>query len=134
MAAGRYSFIIEQGTTLDFEIAYTDSSGIPVDLTDYTGRMHIKPSKGGDSSSAHIVLSSSLAADGTGLNFSGSNSATPPTSGNIGIFISAHSSSLLSFNEAYYDLEIASGSLYPIVTRVLEGKVKLSKEVTTGNY
>ena len=134
MAAGRYSFVIEQGATLDFEIAYTDSNGNPVNLEDYTGRMHIKPTKGGDSSSAHIVLSSSLEADGTGLNFSGSNSANPPASGTIGIFISAHSSSLLDFNEAVYDLEIVSGSLYPVVTRVLEGKVRLSKEVTTGNY
>ena len=134
MAAGRYSFVIEQGATLDFEIAYTDSNGIPVDLTDYTGRMHIKSTKGGDSSSAHIILSSSLALDGTGLNFSGSNNVNPPASGTIGIFISAYSSSLLNFDEALYDLEIVSGSLYPVVTRVLEGRVRLSKEVTTGNY
>jgi len=65
--------------------------------------------------------------DGTGLNFSGSNGTTPPTSGSIGVFISATSSSNFSFGEAVYDLEITSGS---IVTRILEGKVKLSKEVT----
>lgn len=132
MAAGRYSFVIEQGATLDFEIAYTDSDGTPVDLTDYTGRMQIKNVQGG--ATTYITLSSSLANDGTGLNFSGSNSVNPPTSGTIGIFISANSSSALSFGEAYYDLEIVSGSTYPVVTRVLEGKVKLSKEVTTGNY
>lgn len=132
MAAGRYSFVIEQGATLDFEIAYTDSNGTPVDLTDYTGRMQIKNLQGG--TTTYITLSSSLAPDGTGLNFSGSNNVNPPTSGTIGIFISANSSSALNFNEAYYDLEIVSGSTYPVVTRVLEGKVKLSKEVTTGNY
>jgi len=132
MAAGRYSFVIEQGATLDFEIAYTDSSGNPVDLTNHTGRMQIKNTQGADT--AYITLSSSLATDGTGLNFSGSNSINPPASGTIGIFISANSSSALNFNEAYYDLEIVSGSTYPVVTRVLEGKVKLSKEVTTGNY
>jgi len=133
MAAGRYSFVIEQGATLDFEIAYTDSNGDPVDLTDYNGRMQIKDAQGG--TTTYLTLSSSLDPnDGTGLNFSGSNSINPPTSGTIGIFISAHSSSLLDFNEAVYDLEIVTGSVYPIVTRVLEGKVKLSKEVTTGNY
>jgi len=132
MAAGRYSFVIEQGATLDFEIAYTDSNGDPVDLTDYTGRMQIKSTRGADT--AYITLSSSLATDNTGLNFSGSNSVNPPASGTIGIFISANSSSALDFNEAYYDLEIVSGSVYPVVTRVLEGKVKLSREVTTGNY
>ena len=121
MAAGRYSFVIEQGATLDFEIAYTDSDGAPVDLTDYTGRMQIKNAQGGDTT--YITLSSSLANDGTGLNFSGSNNINPPASGTIGIFISANSSSALSFGEAYYDLEIVSGSVYPVVTRVLEGKV-----------
>jgi len=125
MAAGRYSFTIEQGTTLDFNVQYLDSNSTPVDLTDYSGRMQIRPTL--TSNDVIITLSSSRAEDGTGLNFSGSNGTTPPTSGSIGVFISAASSSLFNFNEAVYDLEIYSGS---IVTRILEGKVKLSKEVT----
>lgn len=125
MAAGRYSFTIEQGTTLDFNVQYLDSNSTPVDLTDYSGRMQIRPTL--TSNDVIITLSSSRADDGTGLNFSGSNGTTPPTSGSIGVFISAASSSAFSFNEAVYDLEIYSGS---IVTRILEGKVKLSKEVT----
>jgi hypothetical protein len=132
MSAGRYSFTIEQGATLDFELAYKDSSNNPIDLTDYQGRMQIRPSIGSDT--VHITLSSSLADDGTGLNFSGSDGLNPPTSGTIGIFISANSSSLLDFNEAVYDLEIASGSIYPVVTRLLEGQVKLSKNVTLGSF
>ena len=125
MAAGRYSFTIEQGTTLDFNVQYLDSNSTPVDLTDYSGKMQIRPTVG--SSDVIATLSSSRDTDGTGLNFSGSNGTTPPTSGSIGVFISAASSSLFNFNEAVYDLEIYSGS---IVTRILEGKVKLSKEVT----
>ena len=125
MAAGRYSFTIEQGTTLDFNVQYLDSNSTPVDLTDYSGKMQIRPTVG--SSDVIVTLSSSRDTDGTGLNFSGSNGSTPPTSGSIGMFISAASSSAFSFNEAVYDLEIYSGS---IVTRILEGKVKLSPEVT----
>jgi len=125
MAAGRYSFTIEQGSTLDFNVQYLDSNSTPVDLTDYSGRMQIRPTAG--SSDVIATLSSSRDTDGTGLNFSGSNGSTPPTSGSIGVFISAASSSAFSFNEAVYDLEIYSGS---IVTRILEGKVKLSPEVT----
>jgi len=132
MAAGKYNFVIEQGATTDFEVQYTDSSGNPVDLTDYTGRMQIRSTYAQDSGTLFLTLSSSLASDGTGLNFSGSNNSTPPTSGSIGIFISAVSSSALTFNEALYDLEIYSGSAtYPYTTRLLGGKVKLSKEVTT---
>ena len=36
-------------------------------------------------------------------------------------------SSALNFDQALYDLEISSGSF---VSRILEGQVKLSKEVT----
>ena len=125
MAAGRYSFVIEQGATLSLELQYKDSTGTPIDLTGCGGKMQIRQST--TSPTAYITLSSSLAADGTGLNFSGSNGATPPTSGSIGVYISAISSSLLDFNTGVYDLEITSGSF---VTRILEGQVKLSLNVT----
>ena len=35
MAAGIYDFIIEQGSTVDFELQYKDSNGSPIDLTGY---------------------------------------------------------------------------------------------------
>ena len=55
-------------------------------------------------------------------------------SGSIEIYIASCTSSLLNFNEALYDLDIISGSGdCPVVTRILEGKVKLSKEVTVIN-
>jgi hypothetical protein len=132
MSAGRYSFTIEQGATLDFELAYKDSDNNPVNLTGYQGRMQLRPSAGSDIK--YITLSSSLATDGTGLNFSGSDGLNPPTSGTIGIFISANSSSQLDFGEAVYDLELATGSEFPIVTRLLEGQVRLSKNVTLGSF
>jgi len=125
MAAGKYSFVIEQGATLDFEIQYKDSDNVPIDLTNYSGRMHIRSSIADNTIIA--ALSSSLDVDGSGLNFSGSNGTTPPTSGSIGVYLSATSSSLLAFDQAVYDLEIQSGSR---VIRLLEGQIRLSKEVT----
>lgn len=132
MAAGRYSFTIEQGATTDFELAYKDSDNNPIDLTGYQARMQIRPSIGSDT--VYLTLSSSKAEDGTGLSMSGSNGLNPFTSGTIGIFISANSSSQLDFNEAVYDLEIATGSQFPVVTRILEGQVKLDKNVTLGGF
>ena len=136
MAAGNYSFTIEQGSTTDFEIVYKDSNSNPVDLTGYQAKMQLKDSIGG--SSTFLTLSSSLSPDGTGLNLSGSggNAASKPlTSGSIGIFISHATSSNLTFGTAVYDLEIVSGSgNTAVVTRLLQGKVNLSKEVTTGDY
>jgi len=133
MAAGKYNFTIEQGATVDFEIAYTDSNSDPIDLTGYDARMQLRPSAG--SSTLYLTLSSSLGPCGTGLNMSGSGGINPPTSGTIGIYISAESSSLLDFASAQYDLEIASGSGgCAVVTRLLEGSVRLSKNVTLGSF
>jgi hypothetical protein len=126
MAAGRYNIVIEQGATYQIELQYKDSNNTPINLSGYSGRMQIRPSIG--SPTSYLYLSSSLNPDGTGLNFSGSNGTTPPASGSIGIFISATTSSLLTFTNGVYDLEIQSGS---IVTRLLQGNVQLSKEVTT---
>jgi len=130
MAAGKYSFTIEQGTTVDFEIQYTDANDLPIDLTGYSGRMQIKSAFANDKPITYATLSSSLASDGTGLNFSGSSGNNPPTSGSIGIYISAASSSAFTFLKAKYDLEITSGST---VIRILEGSTTLSKEVTTNS-
>ena len=127
MPAGKYNLLIEQGATFEVELQYKDSNGVAVDLSGYSGRLQIRPSIG--SPTAYLCLSSSLNADGTGLNFSGSNGSTPPTSGSIGVYISAITSSMLTFNTGVYDLEIQSGSF---VTRLLQGNVQLSKEVTTG--
>jgi hypothetical protein len=132
MGAGRYSFIIEQGTTTNFEIQYKDSSNNPVDLTGYSGRMQIASDYASNASrTVYLTLSSSLNADGTGLNFSGSNGNTPPASGSIGIYIAACTSSLLTFTTAKYDLEIYSGSgACPLTVRLLEGQISLSNQVT----
>ncbi len=129
MSAGRYSFTIEQGSTFQLNLQYRDSNGNPVDLTGYYGKMQIRPSV--TSNTVYLTLSSSLNPDGTGLNFSGSNNNLPPTSGSIGIYIASCTSSMLNFDgQAYYDLEIYSGSSCPYAIRLIEGQVTLSKEVT----
>ena len=123
MAAGNYNFTIEQGATVDFEIVYKDSDNQPIDIDNYSGRMQIKDKPGGNVT--HITLTNTLATDGTGLDFDDGEQ------GKIKVFISAHSSSLLDFNKASYDLEIATNDTYEVVTRLLQGTVTLDKEVTT---
>ena len=133
MAAGKYSFVIEQGATFQTELQYVGPNGAPIDLTGYSGRMQIRPSATSDV--VYLTLSSSLDACGTGLNFSGSNGTTPPTSGSIGVYISAASSSALNFNQGVYDLTIYSGSGdCTYVVRLLEGNVQLSQDVTRPSY
>lgn len=125
MAAGKWNFTIEQGTTVDFSIQYKDKNLAPINLSGYSGRMQIRSNYADNSPITYITLSSSLAPDGTGLNFVGA------ATGSIGIFIAACSSSAFNFSTARYDLEIYSGSGdCPITTRILEGQVNLSKEIT----
>jgi hypothetical protein len=128
MPAGRYNFLIEQGATFQIELQYKDSDNNPINLTGYSGRLQIRQTI--PSTIVLLCLSSSLQPDGTGINFSGSNGTTPPSSGSIGIYISAVSSSLLTFDQAVYDLEIENSAGF--VTRLLEGNIQLSKEVTRG--
>lgn len=125
MAAGKWNFTIEQGTTVDFSIQYKDKDLNPINLTGYSGKMQIRSNYADNNPTTYLTLSSSRAADGTGLNFTGA------ATGSIGIFIAACSSSALNFSTARYDLEIYSGSVgCPITTRILEGQVNLSKETT----
>jgi hypothetical protein len=133
MAAGKFSFIIEQGATTLFELQYTDANNNPIDLSNYGGRMQIRPSATSDV--VYLTLSSSLGDCGTGLNFSGSSGVNPPTSGTIGVVISADTTSALDFNQGVYDLNIysSSGSCVYVV-RLLEGNVQLSKDVTRPSY
>ena len=132
MAAGKYSFTVQQGSTLRFRIDYKDSNNNAVDLTGYESRMIIRP----DVASSTVICSLSSVTtdvDGTGLNMTPSISGVtyPKSSGSIEITISAASSSLFTFGEAVYDLEIYSGSAPgTYVDRILEGRVKLTKEVT----
>jgi hypothetical protein len=131
MAAGLYNFIIEQGTTVDLRVDYKDSNGVPFDLTNFSARMQIRNAPKG--SIVYARLSSTMTQCGTGLNLTPTvgNLTYPKASGSIGISISAASSSAFSFDQAYYDLEIVSGSgACEVVTRLLQGKIKLSKEVT----
>jgi hypothetical protein len=127
MAAGKYNFTIEQGVTTTLEFQYKDANDNPIDLTRYSGRMQIKSDYADNAPTTYATFSSSLNPDGTGISFSGSNGTTPPTSGSVGLYISAATSSAFTFESAKYDLEIYSGS---VVTRLVEGTIKLSKEVT----
>jgi hypothetical protein len=133
MAAGRYSFTLEQGTTVDFELQYKDSDSNPINLTGYTGKMEIRSTYSG-SGITYLTLTSSLGdtytkrTDNAFLSFSGSSLDTPTASGSIGVYIGYELADVLTFeSEAYYDLEITTGVNR---TRVIEGRVLLSRQTT----
>ena len=122
MAAGIYNFTIEQGTTFKRTFKYKTSTGTAISLEDHAVRMQIR--KTVESSSPVLTVTES---DGNG---------TPATSFNVSttvpnefeLTISKEDTSAMSFNTAVYDIEIQDAS--GVVTRLLQGKIKLSKEVT----
>ena len=136
MAAGKYSFIIEQGATLNLELQYKDSTGAPISLAGYEGAMQIRSTYSG-SGTTYLTLTSSLGdtynfnSGSAFLSFSGSNGTTPVASGSIGIYAGwAETQDLVFTGNAYYDIELTSGSEK---IRLLEGQVQLSKQVTEVN-
>ena len=133
MAAGIYNFTIEQGTTFQRTFKYKDSNGDPLDLTNHEIRMQIRNDKADNTGSFlhEFDLSSSLeSALSGGLFMLSSSSAGQAVSklDQFTLFISASTTTSMSFESAVYDIEIEdTGS---IVTRLLQGKIKISKEVT----
>ena len=122
MAAGIYNFTIEQGATFTRIFKYKDSEGNPIQLGEASAlRMQIResidsesPITGGEftSASGGFFLSSSV----------GSNVKDQFT-----LIIPASTSSNFNFDRAVYDIELVDGGT---TTRLLQGKIKLSKEVT----
>ena len=115
MAAGIYNFTIEQGTTFKRTFKYKDANGDGVDLSSHSVRMQIRKNIGGD-------LISSFTEEGSDKFTVGGVANNEFT-----LVIAAASTSAYTFNTAVFDIEIEKDSE---VTRLLQGKIKLSKEVT----
>ena len=120
MAAGRYDFTIEQGSDLNLDISYKDSNGTLLQLgSGYEAAMSIKETV----DSAAIVAFTSDANGGITL----SNNAP-----NISIYINFATTANFDFTEAFYDLELTNTTLTPNTkSRLIEGRVELSREITT---
>ena len=126
MAAGQYNFTIEQGVTVKKQFTYKTSAGTPVELggdpATYQARMQIRQTidsttKIGDFNTETNNFLSIIETSGSAI------------SGTIELLIPASTSSLYTFDTAVYDLEIEHLATQT-VTRLLQGRIKLSKEVT----
>lgn len=130
--SNNHTFIVKQGKTFSRRIEYL--AGDPptkFDLGTFEARMQIRPSF--NSNVIYCNLSSSIGVDGTGLNLTPTSASVtlPRSSGSIGLYISAHSSSQFTWTEGVFDLEIYSGSgVTQYVVEILRGKVKVLPETT----
>lgn len=115
MPAATYDFDIEQGATFSKTITWKDADGNPINLTGYTARMQFRKNK-----AATDILFNATSSNGK-LLLGGS-------AGTIDINIAAADTAAFDFSRAVYDIELQSSG--GTVTRLLEGAVNVSKEVT----
>lgn len=115
MSAGIYDIYIEQGATYNQPLVWKDSSGTAVNVTGYTARMQIR--KTIDATTTILTLTT----ENGRITVGGAN-------GLITLLVSAADTAALTTFCGVYDLEVISPA--GVVTRLLEGQVEVSKEVT----
>jgi hypothetical protein len=113
--AGKLNMVIEQGTTFNPILTYTDENNVAIDLTGYTARMQIRLKR---TSAAFLH---ELTTEGVGIVLGG-------VAGTITLLITDTDTMAFTFKSAVYDLELISAG--GIVTRLLRGSVSLSTEAT----
>lgn len=113
--AGKYDLVIEQGSTFERKLYWKDEDGNAIDLTSYSAIMDIRDKK--DDANVIITLST------------GNNRITlGGAAGTIILTIADADTDDLDFDWAFYDLELKNSSNKKV--RLIQGRVKLSKEVT----
>jgi len=115
MSAGIYNIYIEQGATFNQPLIWKDGNGAAVNLTNYTARMQIRRSI----TSTDVIIA---------LTTENGRITLGTTNGTITLNITATDTAALSTFSGVYDLEVVSSA--GVVTRLLEGGVEVSREVT----
>ena len=119
MGAGNFNFEIEQGASFSKTFTWKNSAGVAINIAGYTFRMMAR----NDYGDVTPIISLSTVATPGGIAIVGDGSA-----GQFTITMTAAATALLNFSSLKYDLEAVSGA--GTVTRLLEGIITLSKEVT----
>jgi hypothetical protein len=114
MAASNYNLLIEQGATFSLSIVWKDSDEVPVDLTGYSARMQIRP----------FLVSQDVLLELTNQ----AGIVLGDDQGTITIEATAEQTEAIGSRRGVYDLELESAD--GTVTRLLQGAVTISREVT----
>ncbi len=115
MPAATYNFKIEQGTTLLKPVVWKDSNGAPVNLTGYTAKMQIRASAYSD----EVLLE---------LSTTNGRITLDAVAGKVTLIFSPTITSAINWRRGKYDLELTAAN--GTVTRLIEGEITVSQEVT----
>lgn len=121
MAASKYDFSIEQGSSFKLSLIYKDSSGAPIDLTGWCARLTWKT----NNKTTQIFSSDNI-------DYSVYKFTIDDLNGKLTLMFPAETTNGFSFSTAKYDLELqspdeiyAGGGNYTI--RILYGSINIIK-------
>jgi hypothetical protein len=121
MAASKYDFSIEQGSSFKLSLVYKDDSGNPVDLTDWCARLTWK---------TNTNITQTFSSEN--IDYSVYKFIIEPLLGKLTLLIPANTTNSFNFNNAKYDLELQSDDdLYSgggkYIIRLLYGNIGIVK-------
>lgn len=115
MTAGNYDFTLEQGTTFTKSFVWKDSNNAVINLSGYSARLQIRAYKDSvtklveaTTQNGKLVITANL--------------------GKIALTLPPADTNGITFEQGLYDLEVEASN--GVVTRLLEGIVTFSKQVT----
>lgn len=112
---GQYDITIYQGATFSRMLTWKDANNVAINLSGYTARLQMRTSQ--DAAAPFITLTT----ENGGITLGGA-------AGTITLTISAATTAAITESSGVYDLELVTSG--GVVTRLIEGDVLLSKEVT----
>lgn len=115
MPAGGYDMVCEQGATFTRQFTWTDENEVPVNLTGYSARMHVRTAIKASETVVQLTT-----ANGRIVLY--------PSLGKIELLLDAVTTAALPDKRCVYDLEVVAPN--GTVTRLLQGAFVISPEVT----
>jgi hypothetical protein len=111
---GKLNLTFSQGATWVLDMTWTNDTGNPISLVNYSARMQARVSY--ESPDPVLTLT-----NGSGITLGG-------TAGSIDLLVNANVTSAIDADQYVYDLELESNSGQ--VTRLVEGTLTVTPEVT----
>lgn len=111
-----YNSVIDQGADWYFVVTYEDSAGLPIDITSYTAALQLRSTP----SSASVL---SLSTGGNGITIDG-------PAGTTSMHATAAETGAIDEGSYFYDLEITSPASPSVTTRLVQGQIVVSAQVT----
>ena len=115
--ASTYNTVIDQGADWFLNVTWEDTTGQPIDITDFTAALQLRTSP------LARVVSLNLTTENDGISLNG-------PLGVVSIHATNEQTALLTPQRYTYDLELYSHDDPVVVTRLIQGTIEVSANTT----